>query len=82
MNISILISKLNKLNISHEIVNNNGYNADIKFTVNNKVFLAGIVNDKDNVEYFCHEICYDNTSQEMNRRFFQNFNQLLKYANR
>ncbi len=82
MKTTSLISKLNKLNITHEIVNNNGYNADIKFTINNKVFLAGIVDGKEEIQDFCHEICFDECEQEMQRRFFDNFNQILKYANR
>lgn len=82
MKITSLISKLNKLNVSHEIVNNNGYNADIKFTINGKSFFAGIIEGKEEIQDYCHEICFDNANQEMQRRFFDNFNQILKYANR
>ena len=38
MKITSLISKLNKMNVAHEIVNNNGYNADIQFVINGKSF--------------------------------------------
>ncbi len=82
MKTTSLISKLNKLNISHEIVNNDGYNADIKFTINGKIFLAGIVEGKAEIQDLCHEICFDEAEQEMQRRFFDNFNQILKYANK
>jgi hypothetical protein len=76
-----LISKLNKMNIAHIVLENNGYNKDIQFAINGFTFKAGFTEDKAIVEDFCREICYDNNSQEMQRRFFKNFNQVLKYAN-
>lgn len=78
MKITSLISKLNKMNVAHEIVNNNGYNADIQFVINGKSFYAGIVEDKDTVQDFCKEIGYDDVNQETQRSFYDNFNQLLK----
>jgi hypothetical protein len=78
MKITSLISKLNKMNVAHEIVNNNGYNADIQFVINGKSFYAGIVEDKDTVQDFCKEIGYDDVNQETQRRFYDNFNQLVK----
>lgn len=80
MKITSLISKLNKMNVAHEIVNNNGYNADIQFVINGKSFYAGIVEDKDTVQDFCKEIGYDDVNQETQRIFYDNFNQLLKYG--
>jgi hypothetical protein len=78
MKITSLISKLNKMNVSHEIVNNNGYNADIKFTINEKSFYAGIVEGKDTIQDYCREIGYDNANQETQRIFYENINHLLK----
>jgi hypothetical protein len=76
-----LISKLTKMNISYNVLENNGYNKDIQFSINGLTFKAGFVNGKTIIEDFCREICFDNSNQEMQRRFFNNFNQLLKYAN-
>jgi len=81
MKVTSLLSKLNKLNVSHEVVNDNGYNADIKFIINNKVFLAGIIKSKAEIQDFCHEFYFDNVLQETQRRFFDNFNQILRYSN-
>ena len=76
-----LIIKLTKMNISYNVLENNGYNKDIQFSINGLTFKAGFVNGKTIIEDFCREICFDNSNQEMQRRFFNNFNQLLKYAN-
>ena len=76
-----LKSKLAKLNIPYTIVDNNGYNKDIQFAINNLTFKAGFVDGKEEVEDFCREICYDKGAQEMQRRFFDNFNQVVQYAN-
>jgi hypothetical protein len=76
-----LKSKLTKMNVSFTEVDYNGYNKDICFSINNMNFAAGY-NTKDNeIEDFCRNICFDNDNQETQRRFFRNFNQLLKYAN-
>jgi hypothetical protein len=32
------------------------------------------------IQDFCREICFDNVNQEMQRRFFDNFNKILKYT--
>jgi hypothetical protein len=40
MTTTSLISKLNKMNIAHTILDCNGYNMDIEFTINNKTFKA------------------------------------------
>lgn len=81
MTTSSLVSKLNKMNIAHSIVDVNGYNKDIQFIINGLTFKAGFTEGKTEVEDFCREICFDNNTQEMQRRFFITFNQLLKYAN-
>ena len=80
MKITSLISKLNKMNVAHEIVNNNGYNADIKFVINGKSFYAGIVEGKDTIQDLCKEIGYDDVNQETQRSFYDNFNHLIKYG--
>jgi hypothetical protein len=80
MKIQSLISKLQKMNVSHVVLENNGYNKDIQFVLNGLTFKAGFTEGKTIVEDFCREICYDNCNQEMQRRFFDNFNQVLRYA--
>jgi hypothetical protein len=80
MTTTTLISKLNKMNIAHTILDCNGYNMDIEFTINNKKFKAGYFKGETEIQDFCREIVFDVTEQEMRRRFFKNFNSLLKYA--
>ena len=75
-----LITKLNKMNITHSIVDINGFNQDIKFTINGIVFKAGFTTQSNVIQDFCREICFDNVNQEMQRRFFDNFNKILKYT--
>ena len=76
-----LISKLNKMNIPFTILDCNGYNMDIKFIINGLTFKAGYCKDKLIIQDFCREICFDNCTQETQRRFFDNFNKVIKYAN-
>ena len=80
MKITSLISKLNKMNVSHEIVNDNGYNADIQFVINGKIFEASIVEGNDTILHYSKDLYFDNVNQETQRRFYDNFNQLLKYG--
>ena len=80
MKISSLISKLNKMNISHTIIDINGYNKDIQFSINGLTFLAGFIEGKEMIQDFCREIYYNNCSQETERRFFDNFNKVVNYA--
>jgi hypothetical protein len=75
-----LISKLNKLKIEHTIIDINGYNKDIVFVINGITFYAGFNTNKNVIEDYHREICYNVSEQEMQRRFFDNFNQLLRYA--
>lgn len=76
-----LQSKLSKMNISYSIIDFNGYNKEIAFSINGLNFKAGFTEGKTIIEDLCREICFDNNTQEMQRRFFGSFNQLLKYAN-
>lgn len=76
-----LISKLTKINVNYAIVDYNGYNKDIQFSINGLTFKAGFTINSTIIEDFCREICFDQCTQETQRRFFRNFNQLLKYAN-
>jgi hypothetical protein len=75
-----LITKLNKMNINHSIIDINGFNQDIKFIINGMVFKAGFTTQSNIIEDFCREISFDKVNQEMQRRFFDNFNKCLKYA--
>ena len=77
-----LINKLNKMNIENKIVDVNGYNKDVVFTINKMTFYAGFTANNDTIIDYCRNICYDNCSQETQRRFFDNFNQILRYAAR
>lgn len=81
MKVLSLVSKLNKMKVPFVVVDVNEYNKDIVFQINGKTFKSGYVEGSDIVEDFCREICWDNVDQEMQRRFFDNFNQLVKYAN-
>ena len=81
MTIANLISKLKKTNVAHTILENNGYNKDIKFSINGKTFKAGFTEGKTIIEYFFIYRGYNNSEQETERRFFDNFAKVLKYAN-
>jgi len=76
-----LISKLTKMNVAYTVVDVNGYNMDIEFSINGLKFSAGFNTSKNIIEDFSRAICYDNVNQEMQRRFFTNFNKLISYAN-
>ena len=75
-----LKNKLAKMNIEFTELDYNGYNKEICFTINNMNFAAGFNTKSEIVEDFCRNICYNNSEQEMQRRFFTNFNKLIKYA--
>lgn len=75
-----LISKLNKSNINFTIEDINGYNKDIVFLINGMTFKAGFNTHSNKISDFCRDICYDKTNQETQRRFFDSFNKLMKYA--
>ncbi len=76
-----LIAKLKKNNIEFNIVDINGYNKEILFSINNMSFSADFNDSIDNeVLSFARDIWYNSASQEMERRYISNFNQLLKYA--
>jgi hypothetical protein len=80
MKSATLIKKLEKFGIPYNVVDVNGYNKDIEFTINDTNFKAGIIEGKEEVQDFCREICYDKVRDEMQRRFFRNFKELLRYA--
>jgi hypothetical protein len=81
MTTSTLKNKLSKMNISFNETDYNGYNKDICFSINGMNFCAGFELGNDEIQDFCREICFDNTNQDMQRRFFKNFNELIKYSN-
>jgi hypothetical protein len=75
-----LISKLTKLSITHSVIDYNGFNQEIKFTINDLVYFASY-NVKDTIiDYFYCNHYYDNANQEMNRTFYHSFNQILRYS--
>lgn len=76
-----LKNKLTKMNIQFTEVDYNGYNKDICFSINNMNFAAGFNTKSEIIENFSRNICYNVSEQETQRRFFTNFNQLIKYAN-
>jgi hypothetical protein len=80
MTTSTLKNKLSKMFISFNEIDHNGYNKDICFSINGMNFCAGFNSDSNEIQDFCREISFDNTDQEMQRKFFTNFNLLLKYA--
>lgn len=82
MEIKNLLSKLDKLKIKHNTVDVNGYNKDICFNINGLEFKAGVNGSNSFISDLCREICFDKSEQETQRRFFDNFNQLLRYANK
>ena len=79
MTVKNLISKLTKNGVTYTILDY-GYNKDIEFMINGITFKSGFTEGKTTVEDFCSELYYDNCNQEIQRRFFDNFNQVLRYA--
>jgi hypothetical protein len=53
---------------------------DIEFKINGKTFKAGYFKGETEIQDFCRDIVFDQSEQEMRRRFFDNFTQVLKYA--
>ena len=80
MTTSQLKNKLAKMNIQFTEVDYNGYNKEICFSLNNMNFAAGFNTKSEIIEDFSRNICYNNSEQEMQRRFFTNFNKLIKYS--
>ena len=76
MKVTTLKNKLTKMNIS--LTESKG---DITFAINKKSFIAD-TNNSENVFCFFHVTGYDTSSQETDRRFFDNFNQVLRYSQR
>lgn len=82
MKLSTLLNKLSKLKIESEVVNNNDYNKTLKFSLNNKKYEA-TYNSKDlEVDSYSYSYGYDDASQETQRRFFDNFNQVKRHSER
>jgi hypothetical protein len=80
MKSATLKKRLKNMGIPYNVVDVNGYNKDIEFTINETNFKGGIIEGKEEVQDFCREICYDKVREEMLRRFFRNFKELLRYA--
>ena len=81
MKATALKNKLSKLAIDFT-TESNGYNVDIKFSINGFDFIADHTEKSEEIISFVRVICYDNQTQEMQIRTFDNLNQVLKYANR
>ncbi len=77
-----LITKLTNLNINHSVTDFNGYNMDIDFTINGKLFSASYTIARNVIERWSVNLGYDNTTQESRTREFNSFNQLIAYANK
>jgi hypothetical protein len=75
-----LIKKLTNLNIPYNIVNTNEYNKEIVFTIKYITFRADYNVDKNIINSYYKVTGYDNLSQETTRRFFDNFNKVLRYS--
>jgi hypothetical protein len=54
---------------------------DISFSINGMNFKAGYFKYENIIQDYCREICYNQSEQEMQRRFFESFNKLITYAN-
>ena len=80
MKSATLKKRLKNMGIPYNVVDVNGYNKDIEFTINGTDFKAGIIEGKEEVQDFCREIFYDKVREQMARRFFRNFKELLRYA--
>ena len=76
-----LINKLTKMNISHEVINHNDWNFEIRFIMGGKVFEASYSANSNNISSFSRESYYCNSDQAMKYRFFDNFNQCLRSIN-
>jgi hypothetical protein len=76
MKVTTLKNKLVKMNISYT-----ESKGDITFVLNKKPFIAD-TNNSENVFCFFHVTGYNAASQETDRRFFDNFNQVFRYSQR
>jgi hypothetical protein len=74
MKVKSLVSKL-KLAGSN-IITENG---NLMFKINKKTYFVD-TNNSDTVLCFFYERGFDQASQETDRRFFENFNQVLRHS--
>jgi hypothetical protein len=81
MKITSLISKLTKMNVPFTILEGNGYNKDIEFSINGSVFEASFTEGYPNIQYYSKETGYDDASQQFTSYYFENFAQVLRHAN-
>lgn len=68
------------MNVEHSILENNGYNKQIKFSINGVIFKAAFTEGKPLIEDFCRELSYDEANQETDRLFFTSLSQVIEYA--
>ena len=81
MKATTLKNKLVKLGIGFT-TKSNGYNIDLSFTLNGYDFIADYTEISEDIISFVTIISYDNKTQEVQIRSFENLNQVIKYANR
>jgi hypothetical protein len=82
MKLSTLNNKLTKLNAEVTTQDHNGYNMSVVFTINGKSYEADYNKGENNIIGFSFTTGYDDAIQETTRRFFDNFNQVLRHSNR
>jgi hypothetical protein len=82
MKISSLISKLTKINVPFTILEGNGYNKDIEFSINGSKFEASFTEGYPNIQYYSKATGYDDASQVTTCFYFDNFAQLLRHASK
>jgi hypothetical protein len=80
MTTSTLEKKLTKLGIPFNIVDYNGFNFDYAFSIHGMNFRAAFNADSDIITNFCRNMCWNDSEQEMDRRWFDTFSKLIKYA--
>jgi hypothetical protein len=82
MKLSSLVKKLNAMQAPSEVATNNGFNMSLVFTLNGLRFSAEYTAESYNVSCYNTVLGYDDLSQEKSRRFFDNLNQVVRYAER
>ena len=74
MKVSTLKSKLNKMNVKFTEIK-----GDVIFTINKKKYFVD-TNNSDSILCFFYEIGFNQSNQETDRRFFDNFAQVLRHS--
>lgn len=80
MKLSSLQKKLSKIENVSISTHGNGYNMYLCFSIKGKRFEAGYTEGVDKVDSFSY--AYDNGTNELARRWFYKFTDVLEYANK